>query len=178
MRLGFRFGFDGGEELRRHHLNRALEHALSNTGYCTANLHVALVADYGHAVSLFEIEITSAFKKARLTFAFHHHPKMMWRLQVFEANVAGEDALDGAHSRSQSRRISILSGLLETLASGYAPLQNSGVNQSLVDALGAGVEFVGAFDFHKNSFGFRVQGQKCMEFRLTVELVEFLQAEA
>lgn len=150
MRFGFRFGFDGSEELGGHHLNRALEHALSNTCYCTANLHVALVADYGHAVSPLEIEITSAFKKARLTFAVHYHAKMMWRLQVFEANVAGEDSLDGAHSGSQSRRISILSGLLETLASGYAPLQYRGVNQSLVDSLGTGVDLVGTFDFHSD----------------------------
>jgi hypothetical protein len=55
---GCRFGFDGGKELCRHHLNRALKHPLSNPCYCTADLYVSLVADNGYVVSLFEIDIT------------------------------------------------------------------------------------------------------------------------
>jgi len=93
---------------------------------------------------------------------------MMWRTQVFEANVSGEDTLDGTHSCPQCSRISILTGLLETLATGNAPLQNSGVYQRLVDSLGTGVEIMSAFDFHRQvqGPGFSVQGQKRMEFRL------------
>jgi hypothetical protein len=72
------------------------------------------------------------------------------RLHVFEANVAGEQAFDRTDSRPKSRRVSILSGFLEALTAWYAPLQNDGVNQGCVDALRAGMDFVGAFDLHRD----------------------------
>ena len=122
--------------------HRSLEHALSNAGYCAANLSVALVGDEGDAVSLFDIDISVAFQKAWLTFAFDYHAKMMRGPQVLQPNVAGEDTFDRAYTSSQGRRIGILTGLLQALASGDAPLQNTRVNQSLIDSLDARLEFM------------------------------------
>jgi len=152
--LSFGLGFDCGEELSSHHLHRALEHTLAHARDRAANLYIAFVADYGYAVPLLEIEIARAFQEARLALAVYHHAEVTRRLHVFEANVAGEQAFDRTDSRPKSRRVSILSGFLEALTAWYAPLQNDGVNQGCVDALRAGMDFVGAFDLHKQVSGF------------------------
>jgi len=146
----FGLGFDCCEELSSHHLHRALEHTLAHARDRAANLYIAFVADYGHAVPLLEIEIARAFQEARLALAVYNHAEVTRRLHVFEANVAGEQAFDRTDSRPKSRRVSILSGFLEALTAWYAALQNDWVNQGCVDALRGGVNFVGAFDLHRD----------------------------
>ncbi len=154
MRLRFGLGFYGGEELSSHHLHRALKHTLAHARDRAANLYITFVADYGHAVPLLEVEITSAFQEARLALAVYNHAEVTRRLHVFKANVAGEQAFDRTDSRPKSRRVSILSGLLQALTAWYAPLQHDGVNQGCVDALSVGMDFVGAFDLHTKVSGF------------------------
>jgi len=131
-----------------------LEHTLAHARYRAANLYIAFVGDYGHAVPLLEIKIARAFQETRLALALYNHAEVTRRVHVFEPNVAGEQAFDRTDSRPKSRRVSILSGFLEALTAWYAALQNDGVNQGCVDALRAGVNFVGAFDLHKQVSGF------------------------
>jgi hypothetical protein len=94
MRLSSGLRFDGSEELGGRHLNRSLKHALTDTCDCAANLYFSGVLNYGHAVPLLEVNISSALEKARLTLAVHEHAKVKRRLHVFEANVTGEEAFD------------------------------------------------------------------------------------
>jgi hypothetical protein len=92
--LSFGLGFDRGEELRNHHLHRALKHTLTHAGNRAANLYIAFVANYGNAVPLLEIEIARAFQEARLALSIYNHAEVTRRLHIFEANVAGEQAFD------------------------------------------------------------------------------------
>src|SRR2546423_4400151 len=101
---GLGFGFERGEELRGHHLRRALNHALADARNRAADLHVARVLDDGRAFALGEIEIARAFQKTRLTFALNHDAIMLRRAYVFEPHVAREETFDRAHARAQRRR--------------------------------------------------------------------------
>ena len=57
MRFGLRFSFDGGKELRSHHLSRALNHSLAYACDCSTDLHIAFIIYYRRAVNLFEIKV-------------------------------------------------------------------------------------------------------------------------
>ena len=61
--LDLRLGFERREELRRHHLRRALNHTLADRRERAADLHVARVTDERPAVLLFEVEVAAPFKK-------------------------------------------------------------------------------------------------------------------
>lgn len=174
MGLRFGLGLYGGEELSSHHFHRALEHTLAHAGNRAANLYITFVADYGRVVPLLEIEITRAFQEARLALAVYNHAEVTRRLHVFEANVAGEQAFDRTDSRPKSRRVSILSGFLKALTARYAPLQYDGVNQDCVNALGAGLDFVGAFDLHTKvcGFWFLVSGFRERRFLILYERLQ------
>jgi predicted O-linked N-acetylglucosamine transferase (SPINDLY family) len=127
VRFGSGFSLDCGEELRSHEFDRSLKHALADTRYRAADLRFAAIIDHCYAVTFLEINIASAFQKPRLTLPVHNYSKMArWR-QVFEPNVAGENPFNRTDSCAKRRRVSILSSLLESLATGYAALQHPGV---------------------------------------------------
>lgn len=94
--MGFRsrFRFDRGEELRSHHLHRALKHSLADACDRPADLNFSLVAHNRSAVVSRKIEFARALQKPRLAFPFHNHSKVNRRLKVFQANIAGKQTFD------------------------------------------------------------------------------------
>src|SRR5919198_2715503 len=149
--LSLRLGFERGEELRGHHLGRALNHPLADRGERAADLHVARVPDQGRAVSLFEVEVARALEEAGLPFAVDDDAVVRGRAHLFEADVPLEDPLDRADARAQRRRVCVLAGFLQALAARDAPLQNGRVNQGLPDSLARRAQLVCAFYLHKEA---------------------------
>lgn len=102
MRLGFCFGFDGGEELSGHHLNRALDHPLPDAGDRASDLHFSAVSDQRAAVVFFEVEIAGAFQKTGLAFSVNDDSIVRVRRHVFELDVAGEESFDRTDAGAQN----------------------------------------------------------------------------
>ena len=102
MSFYFSFGFDGGEELSGHHLNRALDHPLSDAGNRASNLHFSAVLDQRAVALFFEGEIAGAFQETGLALSVHDDSIMRGRRHVFELDVAGEDSFDRAHAGAQN----------------------------------------------------------------------------
>jgi len=98
----FSFGFDGGEELRSHHLHRALDHPLSDAGDRASDLHLSAVFDQRRDVSLFKVEIAGAFQEAGLALSVNDDSIVRVRRHVFELDVAGEDSFDRADAAAQN----------------------------------------------------------------------------
>lgn len=92
MGFGLRLGFNCSEELGGHHLRRALEHSLPHARYRSADLNLAAVSDYSYVVLPCKIEVTRAFQETRLTFSIDYYSKMMWRSEIFEPHIPGENS--------------------------------------------------------------------------------------
>lgn len=149
----FCFGFDSREELGGHHLCCALKHSLAHARNCAANLHVALIADNRQAAASFETDFSRALHEPRLAFAFDDHPEVSGRLKLLEANISSEDPFDRTDPNAQRRGVGVVAGPFEAFAPRDATLQHSGIDQCLVDAFTAGMQFVRAFDLHRRVDG-------------------------
>ena len=128
VRLSPGLGFDGGKKLRCHHFYRSLKHALANACDRAPDLNVAVITDYGNAVPLLQVQIAGTLQEARLAFAVDNHSKVTRWPHIFKANVTGEQAFDRTDTSAKDRRVSILAGLFQALAAGYAPLQHRWIN--------------------------------------------------
>ena len=91
-----RFGFEGREELGRHHLCRCLDHTLAHAGNRTAYLYLTAVLDQGRFALFFKFEISCAFQKSRRAFAVNNNAIVFRGAQVCKAHIAIEDAFDRA----------------------------------------------------------------------------------
>src|ERR1051325_186216 len=101
--LCLRFNSQTREELRRHHLRRALDHALAHARDRAPNLHVARVSDFSAVPILREIEVARTFEKTRRAFALDDHAKVLRLAQVFELDLAFEHSLDRTDTGTNRR---------------------------------------------------------------------------
>src|SRR5205085_4550619 len=169
------FGFERGEELRGHHLGRALNHALADAGNRAADLHVTRVLDHSRAFALCEIEIACAFQETRLTLAINHDAIVLRLAYIFESDVALKDTFDRAHARAQRGRKGLLARLLQTLAARNATHEHRAVKQRREDSLTRRAQFMCAFEFHNKQRAvqgsrLQVQGQRLRLVATDLEL--------
>src|SRR5437879_279253 len=138
-----------GEELVRHHLRDPAEHALTHAGDEAAHLHVRGVGDRGAPVgAVTERHDRLAAKEPRPAAALDRHPVALRRLQVEEADLALERALDGAHADLERGLVLVLADLLELLAAGERLAQPFGVEEGLPHRLARCRHRVRALELH------------------------------
>src|SRR5436305_2413771 len=136
------------EELRGHHLRRALNHALAYACDCSTYLYVASVFDYRRTLSLFQINVARAFQKSRLAFAVNDHAIVLGLTYLFQAHVAFERSLDRAYASAKRCGVTVLARLLKLFTARNASLQNLRVGQSLKDSHAPRAKFVRPFNLH------------------------------
>jgi hypothetical protein len=71
-----------------------LKHALADAGDCPADLYVAFIANRCRTFRGFDVNVPGALNESRLPFTIDNHAEVTGRLDIFEANVAGEDSLN------------------------------------------------------------------------------------
>ena len=137
-----------GEELRGHHLDRALDHALAHTGDGAAHLDVAGVVNFGEVTFLCEIEVAGTFQKTGRAFAFYHDAKVLRLSQILEPCGAVEYSFNRTDTRLDGRGKSVLTGSLQFLATRNTTLQYLGIDERLINALSSGIELMRTFQLH------------------------------
>ena len=142
------FGAQAREELRSHHLRRALNHSLAHTGNRAANLYVARVIHLRSVFHLLEIQIARTLKKSRRPFAVHDDAKVFRLAQILEPGRPVEYSFDRSDTRSYRCGKGVLSSFFETFTTRNTALQHLRIYEALIHAFSSCVELVSAFQFH------------------------------
>ena len=142
------FRSEAGEELRGHHLCRALNHSLAHTGNRSSHLNIGRITDLRARLRGFKVQVAHPFEESRLAFAIDDNAQVFRRSQVFQPRRAVEYSFYRSDSGSDRRGENIVGGLLEALTTRDTALQDLRIDEALIDPPSRRVELVGTFQFH------------------------------
>src|SRR5207244_12099673 len=145
----FDFRIQLAEELRSQHLGLRCDHPLAHSGDYSSDLQIAFVSNRGSTVGLLQIEIARAFCKTGPAFPVDNHSIVRRRLHVFETHVALEDSFHWADAGFHRRDVSIISRLIQRLATRDASLQDLRFGERCVNPIARSVNLVSTFDLHR-----------------------------
>lgn len=148
MSFYFGFGFYCGEELGGHHPGCTLDHSLSNAGDGSAYLNITVVADDSASVLFGKVQVSGSLQESRLPLAIDDQSVVLGFANIFQSNVAGEDAFDRTHAGLECRRVTVRAGQLKSFATRNASLQDRRIDERTKYAISLGVDLLSALYLH------------------------------